>query len=206
MSVAWCATWAPKWRSRNRCCCAVWGPQSSKSLFVQSLLRGLPHNYSDRLTRLVAMGAPGNVRRAEEYLRANAEEAVTIESVAQAAGCSARALQLAFRRYRGITPMDALRRVRLERARAETLRTDGSQSVIDIAMKFGFSHAKVVGTAGEVERIGLEAGINSAWIARGLADVKLPVIVIDATLAAAALKIGFATRPTRTPHQGRCHP
>ena len=41
-----------------------------------------------------------------------------------------------------------------------------------------------------VERVGLEAGINSAWIARGLLEAKLPVIVIDATHAAAALKTG----------------
>jgi transposase len=49
-----------------------------------------------------------------------------------------------------------------------------------------------------VERVGLEAGINSAWIARGLQEAELPVIVIDATHATAALKTGFATRPTRT--------
>jgi len=50
----------------------------------------------------------------------------------------------------------------------------------------------------EVERVGLEAGINSAWIARGLLDAKLPVIVVDATHAAAALKTGFRNKPTRT--------
>ena len=44
----------------------------------------------------------------------------------------------------------------------------------------------------EVERVGLEAGINSAWIARGLLEAGLPVIVIDATHAAAALKTGFS--------------
>ena len=46
----------------------------------------------------------------------------------------------------------------------------------------------------EVERVGLEAGINSAWIARGLLEAGLPVIVIDATHAAAALKTGFRNK------------
>jgi len=32
----------------------------------------------------------------------------------------------------------------------------------------------------EVERVGLEAGINSAWIARGLLGAKLPMIAVDA--------------------------
>ena len=49
----------------------------------------------------------------------------------------------------------------------------------------------------EVERVGLEAGINSAWIARGLGKAGLPVIVIDATHAAAALKTGFRDLTTR---------
>src|SRR5262249_58448019 len=60
------------------------------------LLLGLPHSHSERLSRQRTAAAPVNVKRAEEFLRANAEEAVTIETVAQAAGCSVRALQLPF--------------------------------------------------------------------------------------------------------------
>lgn len=59
---------------------------------------------------------------------------------------------------------------------------------------------RAVGT--EVERVGLEAGINSAWIARGLLDVKLPVIVIDATHAAAALKTGFRNKTDKNDARG----
>jgi AraC-like DNA-binding protein len=104
------------------------------------LLLGLPHNHSERLGRQNAPAAPRNVRRAEEFMRANAEEAVTIEEVAQSAGCSVRALQLAFRRFRDITPMEALRRIRLGQARQDIARPDGSQSVIDVAAKFGLAN------------------------------------------------------------------
>jgi AraC-like DNA-binding protein len=116
------------------------GAGEFEDLFVQSLLLGLPHSYSERLGRQNATAAPGNVRRAEEFLRANAEEMVTIEKVAQAAGCSIRALQLAFRRFRNITPMGALHRIRLQQAREETAQSDGAQSVIEIAAKFGFTN------------------------------------------------------------------
>lgn len=51
------------------------------------------------------------------------------------------------------------------------------------------SISKAIRSTGEVERIGLEAGINSAWIARGLDETKLPVIVIDATHAVSAARI-----------------
>ena len=54
----------------------------------------------------------------------------------------------------------------------------------------------------EVERVGLEAGINSAWIARGLDEIKLPVIVIDATHAAAALKTGFRNKTDKNDARG----
>ena len=53
-----------------------------------------------------------------------------------------------------------------------------------------------------MERVGLEAGINSAWIARGLGEIKLPVIVIDATHAAAALKTGFRNKTDKNDARG----
>lgn len=54
----------------------------------------------------------------------------------------------------------------------------------------------------QVERVGLEAGINSAWIARGLLEAELPVIVIDATHAAAALKTGFRNKTDKNDARG----
>ena len=54
----------------------------------------------------------------------------------------------------------------------------------------------------DVERVGLEAGINSAWIARGLLEAGLPVIVIDATHAAAALKTGFRNKTDKNDARG----
>ncbi len=86
------------------------------------------------------MAAPRNLRRAEEFLRANAQEAVTLEQIASAAGCSIRALQLTFRRFRNLTPMEALRRARLEQAHNEILKSDGSRSVISVAAKYGFAN------------------------------------------------------------------
>jgi transposase len=63
--------------------------------------------------------------------------------------------------------------------------------------------AAVISASGkEVERIGLEAGINSAWIARGVLDAGFPVIVIDATHAAAALKTGFRNKTDKNDARG----
>lgn len=62
--------------------------------------------------------------------------------------------------------------------------------------------AMVKASGTEVERVSLEAGINSAWIARGLLEAKLPVIVIDATHAAAALKTGFRNKTDKNDARG----
>jgi AraC-like DNA-binding protein len=104
------------------------------------LLLGLPHNHSERLLRQRAAAAPANVKRAEEFMRANAREPLTIEAIANVAGCSVRSLQLAFRSFRGTSPMSVLQRVRLEAARAEMLRSEQGQSLARIAAEHGFSN------------------------------------------------------------------
>jgi AraC-like DNA-binding protein len=116
------------------------GAGEFEALIVQSLLLGLPHNFSAQLERHTAAAAPKNVRRAEEFLHAHADQTLDIEKIAQAAGCGVRALQLAFRQFRNTTPMQALRRLRLDLARAELARPDGPQTVIDVAAKFAFAN------------------------------------------------------------------
>jgi AraC-like DNA-binding protein len=104
------------------------------------LLLGLPHSHAQALRQQRAAAAPGTLRRAEEFMRANACAPLTIAEIAQAVGCSVRALQEAFHRFRGATPMAALRRIRLEEARAEMLRNGRAESIARIAAGHGFSN------------------------------------------------------------------
>jgi len=103
------------------------------------LLLGLPHSHTQRLQQQGASAAPGNVRRAEEFMRANAGTPLTIAEIAQAAQCSVRALQAAFQRFRGTTPMAALRRLRLEAAQTELQCAGSTESIARIAAGHGFS-------------------------------------------------------------------
>jgi transcriptional regulator GlxA family with amidase domain len=104
------------------------------------LLLGLRHSWTERLQQQGATAAPGNVRRAEEFMRANVSTPLSIADIAQAAGCSVRALQMAFDRFRGITPMAALRRIRLEEARTAILRDGRTESIVRTAADHGFSN------------------------------------------------------------------
>lgn len=106
---------------------------------INALLYGQPHNYLDALTAERRAAAPRQVRRAEEYIHAHAEEMIRLSQIAEAAGCSIRALQLAFRTFRDTTPMALLRQARLERAREELSQSDpGATTVTEIAVKYGF--------------------------------------------------------------------
>lgn len=73
-------------------------------------------------------------------MRANARDPLTIEAIANAAGCSVRALQLAFRRFRSTTPMTELQHIRLDAARTEVLHVKRAQSLARIAAEHGFSN------------------------------------------------------------------
>jgi AraC-like DNA-binding protein len=110
-----------------------------EEFIVNALLLGQPHNYLDVIAGERRAATPKQVRRAEEYIRAHAGEAITLSQIAEAAACSVRALQLAFRTFRDTTPMALHRRARLDRIRAELSVSDpGATTVTEVAVKYGF--------------------------------------------------------------------
>ncbi|MBB1156941.1 helix-turn-helix transcriptional regulator [Amycolatopsis sp. DR6-1] len=83
---------------------------------------------------------PRALRRAVAFIEANPERDLTATELAQAAGVSARAVQLAFRRHLDTTPMAYLRRVRLDHARAELrAATLGETTVTQVAARWGYT-------------------------------------------------------------------
>jgi len=110
----------------------------------QALMTGLltaqSSNYSAALARRALSPAPRHVVRAEEFIHAHPELPVTIGDLVEASGVSARALYEGFRRFRGTTPMSMLRSVRLERVRRELKSSASTQSIADVAFKWGMAH------------------------------------------------------------------
>ena len=111
-----------------------------ENLLLRSIILGLAHNHSERLEGPRASADLKSVRRAEAYFHGNLTEVVTLRDLAREAGCSVRSLQLAFQQVRGVTPMAALRRARLDAARQLLERADRDASVTDVALQFGFSN------------------------------------------------------------------
>ena len=84
--------------------------------------------------------APYHVVRAEKYMREHFGASVSINDLASHAGVSARTLSAAFRRFRGVSPMERLRDMRLDQVRQWLL--DGTAvTVASAAARAGFAHA-----------------------------------------------------------------
>lgn len=109
---------------------------------VESLvLRGIPHNYLERLERGPFGAVPAYVRRAEEFMRANAAVPIRMEHVAAAAGCSVRTLHAVFRQFRDTTPLAALHQIRLEQVHAELGHPTAGATIAGVARCYGFTNA-----------------------------------------------------------------
>lgn len=98
------------------------------------------HSYSEALRQPGSSLAPRHVRRAEDYIRANAREALTLERIADAAGCGIRTLSEGFRMARGTTPMNFLRQVRMAGVRSELEQGGAPGIVAEAALRWGFNH------------------------------------------------------------------
>jgi AraC-like DNA-binding protein len=114
--------------------------KSFTDLLLYSMLQVLPHNHSWRLARAMSSPVPGTVRRAEDYVRSHAAQPIALHEIANVAGCSVRALQLAFRQFRDTTPTAAIVRARLEAVREALRRREISGTVTEIALRYGFTN------------------------------------------------------------------
>lgn len=121
-------------------CGGLLGAQLDHGLMT-SLLFLQPNNYWPQLRARMAPAVPRHVRLAEEYIRAHPDEDIGMEKLAALCGTSPRTLYAAFKLHRGVSPMQMLRDIRLERARDDLLRqTEQTTSVTDTALRWGFTH------------------------------------------------------------------
>jgi AraC family transcriptional regulator, ethanolamine operon transcriptional activator len=79
------------------------------------------------------------VASARDYMRAHADEAISVPQLCGATGASRRALQYAFEEVLHLSPVSYLRVMRLNRVRSE-LQARGGDTVGDVAARWGFWH------------------------------------------------------------------
>jgi transcriptional regulator GlxA family with amidase domain len=85
---------------------------------------------------------PPILRNAVAFIQENADADIGLEDIAAAVNVSPRSVQYAFRRNLGTTPLEYLRRVRLDRAHRDLKAADPAHDTVTaIAGRWGFSHA-----------------------------------------------------------------
>jgi AraC-like DNA-binding protein len=101
--------------------------------FPSTMLASHPRIPADHAT-------PAVVRRAVDFIDANAERSLTTSDIAAAAGIGPRGLQAAFQRHRDSTPTAYVSRVRLDRAHRDLVEADPADrdAVPAVAARWGF--------------------------------------------------------------------
>jgi len=111
-----------------------------RDALLTSILTCVQHNRSDCLNPRPTRLTPGYLRKAEEFMTEHLDEPITLISIAEEIGVSARALQVAFRAHRSYSPMQFLKERRLELAHQRLLEAAPGTTVAAIAMAAGMDH------------------------------------------------------------------
>jgi AraC-like DNA-binding protein len=104
---------------------------------IELLLHSAPHNYSEAMRLAEAHVSPRHVRRAQEYIEANLAEIRSVMDVAAAIGVSPRTLQNGFRETLSMSPVEYLRRARVDALHRALLAADASESVTSLMTTVG---------------------------------------------------------------------
>ncbi|MEU7842945.1 AraC family transcriptional regulator [Micromonospora sp. NPDC049114] len=97
--------------------------------------------FTDETTEDRRDASTATLRRAVAFMEENADRDISAADIAGAAAVSQRAVQLAFRRHLGTTPMAYLRRIRLDRAHHDLVRADPRRETVSaIASRWGFAN------------------------------------------------------------------
>ncbi|WP_423458937.1 AraC family transcriptional regulator [Ottowia sp. VDI28] len=123
--------------------------EQAENHLLTNLLLSTQHNYSAALAAKASTpGAapvvlPRAVKRAQEFMRGQLEQPITLVDVCAHVGVSARSLQQSFAQCTGKSPMSFLRDLRLDAVRAalqQPTALERAPQVSDIAARYGFFH------------------------------------------------------------------
>jgi AraC-like DNA-binding protein len=109
-----------------------------EKMLIGGLLHTQDHDYLAELLSPRSPARPRTVKRVIDLIESHPEVNYSLSDLARHAGVGARRLQVAFRDTLNASPTSYLRKIKLERARADLLH--GTDSVATIAYRWGFNH------------------------------------------------------------------
>ena len=113
---------------------------SLREALLNLMIEGMPNSYSVQINSRGTLPSPKNVKRAIDYMEAHATEPLRLAEIAFASGSSVRSLQSGFMQFKGMSPMEYLRMIRLSGVKAEIASGPSDKKISDIAYSWGFVH------------------------------------------------------------------
>lgn len=111
--------------------------ENFEQLLIRTLIEVQPNNVRESPAYQGDFIAPRCVRKVEEYIAAHLDEPLTVADLTRVSGVSERSLYLAFKKFRGTSPMAYLRDLRLKQIREDLLEADPNCSVTEILSRRG---------------------------------------------------------------------
>jgi AraC-like DNA-binding protein len=109
-------------------------------LLINSFLLTQPHNYSQDIDFFKGSGYPVYMNDAETFIIEHAKEELTLDDIVKSSHTSYRVLFNGFKEFHQLSPMNYLRKVRMEGVREELIKADPGLHVAPIAMRWAFNH------------------------------------------------------------------
>ncbi len=115
---------------------------TTESMLAAVVLDTFPTTAAVELTATDRNDAkPELLRRAMAFIDGSAGSDIAVTDIAESIHVTPRALQYMFRRHLNMTPMEYLRRTRLDHAHRDLLRSDPADTTVSIiAARWGFAH------------------------------------------------------------------
>ena len=106
-------------------------------VLIDMLLTNYCNSYSDQIALYGNDISPRHVRRARDIIHASIEEAISVTDLAHQVGVSVRSLQNGFRQFIGLTPVEYVRRHRLEKLHRALMDNRSDRSVTELMLECG---------------------------------------------------------------------
>ncbi|WP_068093271.1 AraC family transcriptional regulator [Novosphingobium rosa] len=107
------------------------------TLLAEILLGNYCNSYSEQIAIHGNDISPRHVRRARDIIHASKDDTISIADLAQRVGVSVRSLQNGFRQFLGVTPLEYVRRHRLEQLHRALMDEQSRSSVTELMLECG---------------------------------------------------------------------
>jgi AraC-like DNA-binding protein len=106
-------------------------------LMIEMLLSNYCNSYSDQIALYGNDISPWHVRRARDIIHESFDESISVTDLANQVGVSVRSLQNGFRQFLGLTPVEYVRRHRLEKLHRALMDGTPDSSVTELMLGCG---------------------------------------------------------------------